>query len=335
MSVGTCHANGVDTWRDSVHPQARALLSSFERDGVRPFEELGVLKARQRVAGAVRMQAARRDVASVIDLLVPAGKRRVPVRLYDPDPARPKPLVVYCHGGGFVTGSVAVADRPCRALAVTSGCAIASIEYRLAPENPFPAAADDCEEATTWLVANQQARQTAPAELALFGDSAGGALAATTCERLRFSNVRPRALLLVYPTLAPLAGRESVSACSFESSPALTRGSVDWFWELYLGEGSRAADPRAIPLCQPDLRNFPETVIVAAQFDVLRDDAFLFQERLQEAGIRASLHEFAGAIHGFWWLDAELDQADELTSYLASELQRIFTGLRANVPPAP
>ena len=294
-----------------VRPDVQVLVDRFAVAGVRTYDQLGVAAAREQVRGAVRLQEPPVPVADVHDVDLGDG---VGVRVYRPAGASGT-VAVYLHGGGFVIGDVEVADRPCRALAAASGCTVVSVEYRLAPESPFPGPVHDCLAAVRWV------RSAGLGErLALVGDSAGGALAAAVSGLLRDAGEPPPDLqVLVYPTLAPPTDTPSMVARA--DGPFMTRRELDWFWSLYLG-GAAPTDPVAAPLHAPDLVGLPRTTVVVAELDPLRDEGCSYAQRLGDAGVPVELVEYPGAVHGFWWLGRALGQAAELTAHLARLLQR-------------
>lgn len=304
-----------------LHPDVRALLDRFERDGVRPYDQLTVLQARAGIAAARRLQGEPTAVAHVHDILVDGADGRLPARVYRPDPGQPAPLVVYLHGGGFVGGGIAPADRPCRALAAASGCVIVSVEYRLAPENPHPAPLLDAVAATRWLAAHAADLGGDPAQVVVMGDSAGGALAAGVAIVLRDAGASPLAAqLLLYPTLASPRDTDFASMTENGEGFSMTRGALTWFWDHLLAGPNAADGPPASPLAVADLTGLPPALVVVAEFDPLRDEGIAYAERLALAGVDVRVHHVDGVIHGFWWMDAVLPQAGELTSYLAEVL---------------
>jgi len=306
-----------------LHSEARALVDQFERDGVCPYDQLSVLQARTAVAAATRLQGGRVALARVCDLLVDDA---LPVRLYHADPQAVVPLVVYLHGGGFVAGSVATADRPCRALAAASGCAVLSVEYRLAPENPFPVPVHDCLAAIRWATAHATDLGADPTRIVLMGDSAGGALAAACAAALRDAGDRPvvAGQILVYPTLRPTRGNPSPSLRSNGEGYLMTRGSLEWFWDHYLRGRQDTRDPLAAPLLAEDFGGLPPTTVVVAEFDPLRDEGLSYVDYLRAAGVPVTTQLVPGALHGFWWMDGVLAQARDLTEYLAHDLRDRF-----------
>jgi acetyl esterase len=313
-----------ERWPGELHPEARALLDAFDAQGVQPFDRMSVLQARVSVAASTRVQGPRPEVADVRDLLVPAGAGRLPVRVYRPVPGEVRPVLVYLHGGGFVTGSVAVADRACRALALAAGCVVVSVEYRLAPESPFPGPLDDAVAAVRWVAARAGELGVDAGRLVVAGDSAGGALAAAAVRVLRDEGGPAVARqLLVYPTLAPVRGRTTPSLEENGEGYSLTRGALEWFWDHHLARPEDATDPLAAPLlaAEADLAGLPPATVVVAEFDPLRDDGIAYAERLAAAGVDVTLHRVPGAIHGFWWMAGALSQAGELTAWLGGHLR--------------
>lgn len=287
-----------------LRPDVRALLATFARAGVQTYDRVGLAAAREQVRGAVRLQKPVAEVAGTHD--VDAG---VPVRVY---PGTSGTVLVYLHGGGFVLGDLEVVDRPCRALAAASGATVVSVDYRLAPESPSPGPVHDGLAAVRWARGLGE-------RLVLLGDSAGGALAAAVSAALRDAGEPlPDRQLLVYPTLAPPTDTPSMLAQA--DGPLMTRRELDWFWGLYLDGAD--PDPVAAPLLATDLAGLPPTTVVVAELDPLRDEGRAYAARLAEAGVPVELVEYAGAVHGFWWLDKALAQADELTADLARWVQR-------------
>ncbi|MCW2582651.1 MAG: alpha/beta hydrolase [Klenkia sp.] len=273
------------------------------------YDQVGVPAAREQLEAVVRLQQ-RRELGDVTDHEVAGPAGPVPVRVYRPDDVTSGAVVVYLHGGGFVLGSIAAADRPCRGLAVAAGCVVVSVGYRLAPEAPFPGGLEDCVAAVRWAAGLDGDR------LVLLGDSAGGALVAGVSAVLRDAGDRlPDAQVLLYPTLAPPG--ETGSMREFADGPMMTRRELEWFWGLYAPD----ADPAAAPLLTADLAGLPATTVVVAELDPLRDEGLAYADRLAAAGVVVQVRVVEGAPHGFWWLDRPLAQADELTAALVPVLR--------------
>lgn len=311
-------------------PEVAALLEKLRGLGARPYPELGVLRARHAIASGTWMQGERVPVASVRDLLVDGAAGRLPARLYHPAPGTALPLVVYLHGGGWTAGSVAAADRPCRALAAAAGAAVLSVEYRLAPETPFPGGLSDCVAAVRGLPARADELGVDAQRIAVAGESAGANLAAALALVLR-DRGGPRLAhqLLLYPCLAPVEDDGYPSRRENAEGYQLGWADVRWFWEHYLDPTTAAADardPHAAPLLAPDLRGLPPATVVTAEFDPLRDEGIAYARRLRADGVPVELIEWAGAIHGFFWMAGELAAGRELIARAGAALR---AGLRA------
>jgi len=227
-----------------------------------------------------------------IQAVGPAGD--IAVRLYAPA-AGTLPLITFFHGGGFVICNIAVYDDFCKFLALASGCTVASVEYRLAPEAPFPAPLEDCYAALKWLVARGHAFDLDTTRVAVAGDSAGGNLAAATAllasER---EGPKLRYQALFYPCLDP--GCTSVSARELGEGYLLRRATMLWFWKHYLQGASPS--PLAAPL-QANLSGLPAATLVTAEFDPLRDEGEAYADRLRSAGVEVIARRYLGVIHGF------------------------------------
>src|SRR5437867_5708827 len=232
--------------------EAKMLLEQLTTV-VRPFDELSVDEAR---AAIVTLSAAAGEgeaVARVENRTVPGPRGEIPVRIYTPEGRAPFPVLVYFHGGGWVIGSLETHDPLCRHLANAVGCVVVSVDYRLAPEHPYPAAADDAYAATRWVAANAAAIGGDPSRIAVGGDSAGGNLSAVVALMAR-DRGGPRLVfqLLVYPvTDAPSADHASYRENA--EGYFLTKSMMDWFWGHYCEGHADRADPYLCPLGAKDV----------------------------------------------------------------------------------
>ena len=295
--------------RPPLDPDSARLIEQFRNDGVEPYHHLGVLRARRALEGVTRLQGERVEVAEVRDILVPGAAGRLPARVYRPVPAAGVPLLVYFHGGGFVLGSVAAADRPCRSLAVASGCTVVSVDYRLAPETPYPGPFEDCLAAWMWLSAHAGELGCDPERVGVAGDSAGGNLAAAVALAARPGHgpggaQAPTVQALIYPVLSP----EPVASHRDNATGyLLTTAEVEWFWELYLGTAA-AQQPTATaaPLSAEDVSGAPPAIVVTAGYDPLRDEGLAYAVRLRDAGVAVEALHYPSAIHGSMWMAGAL-----------------------------
>jgi acetyl esterase len=222
-------------------------------------------------------------------------------------PARPRqrrvsrPALLFIHGGSFVTGGLHSEDERCAAYAAAVECAVFAVDYRLAPEHPFPAALEDCWRALTWIAERSAELSLDPRQLSVGGLSAGGALAAGLAQRVRDCGGPPLVLqLLLFPALDATA--DSVSNRLFTDTPVLVSRTVEVMWRMYLGPEWRrgAAPPRyASPAHASDLHGLPTAYISAAEFDPLRDEAVSYAQRLLDRGVSVDLRLYARAFHSF------------------------------------
>ena len=242
------------------------------------------------------------EVAEVREISVPGPGGPIPVRVYRPACEGPLPLVAYAHGGGWAVGSLDGFGPVSRALANASGAIVASIDYRLAPEHPFPAGLDDVRAAVRWLAENAREFDGDPDRVAIAGDSAGGNLATVTARRLRDEGGSPlRYQALVYPVCDSALNTPSYreSAEGF----GLSALSMKRFWELYL-DGADGRVPDASPLQAGDLSGLPPAFILTVRDDVLRDEGEAYARALEAAGVPVTLRRYDGAVHGFFrWIE--------------------------------
>ena len=256
-----------------------------------------------------------RDVAHVIDEDVDG----VPVRVYRNDET-PTGLVVYFHGGGFVIGSIGLMDNVAREIAHASGAVVVSVEYRLAPEHPYPAGLDDCEAITRWAVANAERFGVAPSCVAVCGESAGGNLAAAVALRLRGdADVALGGQVLVYPAVA--GSREHASTREFDGLVISIAGG-EQFWSAYSGGRDIDDDPCAAPLSAPDLVGLPPALVVLGGCDMLRDEGRAYAQRLRDDGVDVDEVCYPGQPHGF--VNFGFPAADEAFARIGTWLRATF-----------
>lgn len=241
------------------------------------------------------------EVAAVRELAVPGPGGPIGVRVFRPAVEGALPLVAYVHGGGWVIGTLDAFDPLCRALANASGAVIASIDYRLAPEHPFPAAPDDVRAAVRWLAAHAGELGADPKRMGIAGDSAGGNLATVTARRLRDEGGPAlRFQALIYPVCDSALSTPSYREMS--DGFGLTAASMQRYWELYL-DGSDGRHPDASPLQAGDLSGLPPAFVLTVRDDVLRDEAESYARALAAAGVGVVLSRYDGAVHGFFrWM---------------------------------
>ncbi len=302
----------------------QTLLDQMASAGGTPLEELNVEEARALLSAFASLGGRGPEMAEERDLLAPGPDGDIPVRLYTPRASADTggaPVLVWFHGGGWVLGSIDDADGICRTLAEASGAVVASVGYRLAPEHRFPAAPRDCYAALAWLSGHPGEIDADTSRMAIGGDSAGANLAAVSAVRARDAGGPSlRFQLLVYPPADATTRHRSMTENG--EGYFLTAGAMDWFWDHYLGDRSRGADPMASPLLADHHRDLPPALVVTAEFDPLRDEGEAYADALRRGGVETSTLRYDGMIHGFFTSVALFDAAREAVSDAAERLRK-------------
>ena len=283
-----------------MDPETQLGLRLLAMAGAPSLQELTPAQARARVARDARtFEGPKVHLPEVRDLQLAAGAGHLPARLYVPDPAdRESALVVYFHGGGFVVGDLDTHDNACRFLARRSGARVLAIDYRLAPECPFPGPLDDAVAAFRFAAEHPGELGAHPGRIGVAGDSAGGNLAAGVARScLRDGGPAPAFQLLFYPWLDLAEKRPSYRL--FGDGFYLTESDLDWYSDQYVSRAQDAGDPRCSPLAADDLAGLAPAYVATAGFDPLRDDGEEYVHRLRSAGVPATLRRHSGLIHGF------------------------------------
>ncbi len=275
-------------------PRVETMTGAEARRRVRAFQE--------------SWQVDLEPIDRVEDRRIPGPAGEIPVRIYRPASPGPLPALVGFHGGGWVIGDLDGYEGMCRHIANSVGCLLVSVDYRLAPEHPFPAAAEDAYAATCWVAEQATELGADPRRLAVAGDSAGGNLAAV-CALMARDRGGPDLVfqLLIYP----------VTDCSFDTPSYrenaegyfLKAVTMRWYWRQYLGDSADGSDPYASPLRAPDLSHLPPALIITAGYDPLRDEGEAYGRRLQAAGVDATVRRYETMFHGFFGFGLLLDAA--------------------------
>jgi len=302
-----------------LDPQIAELLAKAAAIDPRGIEELSVAEARIRGGSVAVASVPFEEVAEVRDITIAAGAP-IGARLYRPRTGT-LPLLVYLHGGGWVVGSVALSDSYCRALANASGCAVISVEYRLAPEHRYPAAADDAYAATEWSAAHASDLGIDRDRVAVGGSSAGGNLAAVVALAAKDRGGPRIALQLLH---VPVTDHdfETASYREHATGRGLTRAGMRWFWDHYAPDETRRDEPTASPLRAPELRALPPAIVVTAECDPLRDEGKAYAERLIEAGVPVTYLEYAGMVHAFMGWSAAVPAGRRAFDEVGAALRR-------------
>ena len=272
-------------------------------------------------------QPAGTPIARVEDLVIPSEACEIPARLYHPNPEMTLPLVVAFHGGGWMLGNLDSYDAEARMIAANAEVALLSIEYRLAPEHPFPAAVEDAIAAMDWASANAQSLGCDPNRLGLTGSSAGGNLAAVCALEARDrGEPHIRHQLLVYPVLDADFDRPTMHA--FAEGLLLEREAMQWFWNHYCPQEEHRAHFRAAPLRADSFVGLPPTYLALAAMDPLLDEGLDFGVKLMEAGVRTEIRVAPRMIHGFFGMASMSQTAQE-------EVKRACKAMKADMQMEP
>jgi acetyl esterase len=305
----------------ALHPQARVVLDAQEASGAVVAPDSSPEEARRNYDSAPDFSGERVPVASVEDRVLPGPGGDLTVRIYTPDAPSPAPALIYLHGGGWVMGSIDAVDAPLRAVANGSGSVVCSVDYRLAPEHPFPAALDDVRAVLGWVTDQAGPLGVDAGRIVVGGDSAGGNLtaAATLAERGGGRHISGQ--VLIYPVLDHDFERPSYVANA--EGFGMTRDHMKWYWDNYLPDSEKRSHPLASPLLAADLRALPPALVVTAEHDVLRDEGEDYAARLRDAGVDVTLTRYDGMVHGFFRTAGAVDGGKDLIDEIAAWLRRL------------
>ncbi len=304
------------------HPQVRAVMEREKESGARSITNFTPAEYRRMVRATLdRTKRVPEEVGRVEETTFPGPSGDLPLRIYWPEGSKAKdklPVLVYYHGGGFVAGSIEEMDPTCRRLANMAGHIVVSVGYRLAPEDKFPAAPEDCFAALVWTQKNASSLGGDPSRISVAGSSAGGNLAAVVAILARERD-GPKIYrqVLVYPVTDLTRSLRKFSKSGF--------GPTDFemkdYYRHYLKAPEQAKDPHASPI-MGDLRGLAPAIVVTAEHDTLTEQVDDYAARLREAGVGVRSRGFPGMIHGFFMMPDDFDTAKEAIDWVASELAK-------------
>ena len=316
-------------------PATARFMQLAKEAGIPPMHELGVQGAREGLLAGRVNDIDPPAVARVEDRSIPGPAGEVPVRCYHPPGQSGTPgVLLYFHGGGFVIGDLDTHDTVCRSLCTGAGVMVLSVDYRLAPDHPFPAAVadtktaypaavDDALAAFDWLVENAATLGADPGRMAVGGDSAGGTLAAFVAQEARDRGVPLRAQILNYPVVD--LARRYPSHDEHAATPPISEPVLNWFWSQYLGSDwkantQRLQDPRISPIHTASFQGLAPAYVLTAGLDPLRDEGEAYAQALAAAGVETVYQCVMGTIHGFLRLGRLIPTAGDAMSGAAAFL---------------
>jgi acetyl esterase len=315
-----------------LDPQIADILERVERAGHPPFWQLTPAQARDSYRRAARvLEIAPASVARTDDFSIRARDGyALPLRVYAPRGELPRagfPLLMFYHGGGFTIGDLETHDAVCRMLCHGADCIVMAVDYRLAPEHPFPSAANDAWDALSWAHAHARRLGADVRRIALAGDSAGGTLATVCALQARAAGITVVLQVLVYPGTA--GRQESASHQRLAEGFLLDARTIQWFFGNYIRNDADRDDWRFAPLVasgRPALAGVAPAVILVAGYDPLYDDGLAFAEQLRVAGVEVRVFDYPGMVHGFFNFGGAVTTARQAHADVVGQLRRVFFG---------
>ena len=304
-----------------LDPQAKNIIDYLASTGI-SFDDTTPEQLRSVVNGAVPSPI---ELPSVVDRTIPGPGGEIPVRVYRPSDEQGLPVVTFFHGGGWVFGNLDSHDHLCRVLASKAECVVVAVDYRLAPEAPFPAAVEDAWPAVEWVSANADELGVDADRLAVVGDSAGGNLSAVVSVMARdVEHVEVIKQVLVYPVTDATCDRPSMTENA--EGYFLTRTGMDWLHGQYAGDDVDPRDPSYSPIFA-DLEGVAPAVVITAEYDPLRDQGAAYAEALGHAGVEVDYACYDGLFHGFFSMDLMIEKAGEAQDQVAAALREAFAAV--------
>jgi acetyl esterase len=307
--------------------QVKDFLNLLTQMNVPPLESMTPSEARKSaIEGFKSMNFPTEEVSCVENFRIPGPCCEIRLRVYSPSGNKPFPALLYFHGGGWVFNNLDTHDHVCRSLCRGAGCVVISVDYRLAPENKFPAAVVDCYEATRWVSENSEAIKVDPSRIAVGGDSAGANLATAVCLTARDIGKPMISFQLLVCPVTDLSSFDRDSCKRYADGYFLTLSQMKWFKELYVEKPDDVYDPRVSPLLARDLSGLPPSLIITAEFDLLRDEGEKYAQRLQSHGVPAQCSRYNGMIHDFFLLLGLVDRARDAMNEACNALRDALFG---------
>jgi acetyl esterase len=301
-----------------MNPQVQTALDVSARLAASAPPSADPLEAaRNAYRQLVPLAGSQEPVHSVRDQLIQADEHRIPVRIYNPYGGTALPAILFFHGGWFIAGDLDTHDRPLRALANASGCVVVAVDYRLAPEYPFPAAIDDGRLVLKWLASKGAAFGIDPNRLIIAGDSAGGNIATVLARKATgMKGLKVLLQVLIYPVTDPSLA--SASWKQFANGPVITLDTALRAWQMYVPASTDRQNADAAPILANDLAGNPKALVIVAENDPLHDEGIAYAARLKNAGVSVTTITYKGMPHGFFQMAGYLDEGRQVMEEIAS-----------------
>lgn len=307
--------------KSEIGPQVQELLDAQAAANLPPLDAMSVQEMRRRIR-SLNEGNETESVGDVTDLSIQGRDGvSIPLRIYKPDTSGPHPVMVFYHGGGWVIGDLETHDNICRSIVNESECLVVAVDYRRAPEHPFPAAVEDSYDALKWVNRHAESIGGDADRLAVAGDSSGGTLAAAMCFLARDGDVSLSTQILIYP----ITNYQQEMSSYEENSDIVSREDSNWFKHYYLESPVDGYNPCAFPLEASDLSGLPPALVLTCELDPLRDEGIAYANRLSEAGVTTSHHNYEGMIHAFLNYES-LDRRETAIADIATHLEDTLEG---------
>ena len=302
-----------------LDPQSQAVLDAMTSGDLPPLHTLPP----ETLRNMSRTRDTGPEVAKVEDSQIPGPGGDIPIRVYTPSGTGPFPVLVWFHGGGWVMGNLDSTDGTCRRLTLGAQCVVISVDYRLAPENKFPAAAEDGYAAIDWIAKNGATINADGSRLAVGGTSAGGNLCAVVSLMARDRGGPPLVLQIM---IVPVTDHNFDTTSYMEKAEGywVTRKWMMYFWDLYTRDEDDTKNPYAAPMQAKDLSGLPPALVMTAEYDPLCDDGARYAERMKQAGVPTTYICYPGTIHSFFARADTIDRGREAVVQAVQALKEAF-----------
>jgi acetyl esterase len=308
----------------TLRPQVQAAIEESARlAALAPASDDPIEAARNGYRQLAPLGGEPEPVHSVKDHLVEAKDHQIPIRIYNPYGGSGLPAIIFFHGGWFFAGDLETHDRPLRALANAVGCIVVAVDYRLAPEHPFPAAIDDGSSVLKWIAGEGAQFGIDADRLIIAGDSAGGTIAAVLARKV--AGIRGLHVLLqvlIYPVTDPSLRSESWQ--KFAAGPVITLDIALQAWKMYVPDPADRETADAAPILASDLAGSPEALVIVGEYDPLHDEGVAYASRLENAGVAVKISAYKGMPHGFFQMAGYIDEGKRAMEEVANAINDVL-----------